>query len=120
MIEDGAADALVAARRTEAAARQKIARSRLGALVSPWSQPGAFHLWLDLPEAWRAEELAWHARERGVSLTSSEPFAIARDAPPHAVRICLGAPPDHATLDRGLAVVAELLATSPALARPTI
>jgi DNA-binding transcriptional MocR family regulator len=120
LIEDGTADALVGARRKEAAVRQRSARERLGGRVARGSDSGAFHLWLELPESWRSEEFAWHARERGVALTSAEAFAVGRESAANAVRICLGAEDDRRVVDGALDVVAGLLGTLPSLARPTV
>ena len=63
-IRDGTADALLAARRQEARARQAIARERLaGADLE--TKPEAYYLWLRLPEPWRGDGFVAEARARG-------------------------------------------------------
>jgi DNA-binding transcriptional MocR family regulator len=109
-IRDGTADALVAARRAEARARQRLARERLAGADFD-AHPEAYYLWLRLPEPWRSDSLVAEARARGVVLTSAEAFTVGRGPVPHAVRLCFGAARTREALDRGLAVVADLLRT---------
>lgn len=68
------------------------------------------HLFLRLPELWRAQDFAAHARLRGVAVNTAEEFAAGRVTAPQAVRICLGPPTDRAVLERALTVLAEILA----------
>ena len=107
-IRDGTADALVAARRAEARARQAIARQRLAGADFD-SHPEAYYLWLRLPEPWRSDSFVAEARARGVVLTPAEAFTVGRGPVPHAVRLCTGAARTREALDRGLAIVAGLL-----------
>jgi DNA-binding transcriptional MocR family regulator len=107
-IRDGAADAILLARRSEARERQSLARERLaGADIA--THPEAYYVWLRLPEPWRSDGFAEAARARGVVVTPSEAFAVGRAAAPHAVRLCLGAARRRETLARGLDRVADLL-----------
>jgi len=46
-------------------------------------------------------------------VTPASAFATGRTAVPDAVRVCLGAARDRDQLERGLRVLAELLAASP-------
>ena len=55
-IRDGTADALLAARREEARARQAVARERLAGADFD-AHPEAYYLWLRLPEPWRSERV---------------------------------------------------------------
>jgi DNA-binding transcriptional MocR family regulator len=112
-IRDGTADSIVRERRREAAARQALAREVLGP-ADIQAHPQGHHLWLRLPDAWRSESFAAAARRRGVMVTPSEPFVVGRSAAPPAVRVCLGVPASRGELERGLRLVAETLATSPA------
>ena len=107
-IRDGTADALLAARRAEARARQAIARDRLAGADFD-SHPEAYYLWLRLPEPWRSDSFVAEARARGVVLTPAEAFTVGRGPVPHAVRLCTGAARTREALDRGLAIVAGLL-----------
>ncbi len=107
-IGNGTADALLAARRHEARARQAIAVEALAG-ADLQTQPEAYYLWLRLPEPWRGDAFAAEARARGVLVTPAEAFAVGREPAPHAVRLCLGAARTRESLRRGLDVVAGLL-----------
>lgn len=110
LIASGAAHAARAAQRTETLARLGIAREYLPnaaftAAVTP-------HLWIALPEPWRADPFAAEAYRRGVAVSPASAFATTRIAP-EAVRVSLSAPHDHAQLRRGLAIVRDLLRDPP-------
>jgi DNA-binding transcriptional MocR family regulator len=107
-IRNGTADAIVAARRQEAGARQALARERLSGFDFD-SQPEAYYLWLRLPAPWRSDSFAAEARARHVLVTPAEAIGIGREQMPHAVRVCVGAARSRETLARGLSTVAELL-----------
>ncbi len=108
-IRDGWADALLQARREEARARQALVRERLaGADFDAHAE--AYYLWLRLGEPWRADSFVAEARGRGVLLTPAEAFSVDRSPLVHAVRLCTGAARTREALDRGLEVVADLLA----------
>jgi DNA-binding transcriptional MocR family regulator len=111
-IQDGTADALLAARRGEAAARQALATETLAGTDYD-AHPVGYHLWLHLPAPWRSESFAAQAARRGVSVTPAEAFVVGRGAAPHAVRLCLGAPRTREALARGLRAVADTLAGAP-------
>ena len=107
-IRDGTADAILQDRRREAAARQELARGALqGADFR--GHPHGYHVWLQLPDPWRSESFAAQLRREGVAVTPSEAFLVGRESAPHAVRLCLGAVSNRATLERGLRTVAEAL-----------
>ena len=78
------------------------------------AHPRAFHLWLRLPDGWKAEEFAAVARRRGALVTPGAAFYVGSGAPPDAVRLCIGAPPTEAELERGLAALDEILSAAPA------
>ncbi|HKY32499.1 MAG TPA: PLP-dependent aminotransferase family protein [Candidatus Polarisedimenticolia bacterium] len=111
-IADGTAEKFVRWRRKEAALRQKIARRILGGFDSA-AHPSSYHLWLRLPEPWRSEELVAQAKRRGVAITPSTAFVVGRGAEPHAARISLGGPRDHASLERALFILKEILDGAP-------
>jgi len=107
-ITSGTADAILAARRGEARARQALAREVLaGADLD--AQPEAYYLWLRLPEPWRRDSFAAVLRARGVELTPADAFAVGRGPAPHAVRLCIGAARSRDALRRGLGLVADVL-----------
>ncbi|MEO1192109.1 MAG: PLP-dependent aminotransferase family protein [Pseudomonadota bacterium] len=94
--------------RERARERQVVARRYL----ADWhyrSQPTSLHLWLSLPENWRRESFTKAALQRGVSVSSSDLFAIGRQSVPHAVRLAIGAPRDTEELERALSIIRDLL-----------
>lgn len=111
-ITDGTAERLMDWQRTETAARQALAAERLAG-HGYRAQPGGFHLWLPLPEPWREGEFVAAARASGVALAPAEVFAVGRQPTPPAVRVCVSAQPDRASLVRGLDILAGLLARPP-------
>jgi DNA-binding transcriptional MocR family regulator len=107
-ITTGVADSILAERRQEARARQRIAREVLeGADLDASLE--AYYLWLRLPEPWRRDTFAAVLRARGVALTSAEAFAVGRAPAPHAVRLCVGAARSRQALRRGMGLVADVL-----------
>lgn len=112
-IADGTAERLVAWQRDEARARQAIAKARLAGI--PYKGGGAcFHIWLELPSPWRADDFVAQAREGGVAVAPADLFAAGRAPAPHAVRIALGAAPDRAALEQALGTLADILRAPPA------
>jgi DNA-binding transcriptional MocR family regulator len=111
-IRGGQAEAVLAAKRREASARQVLARRILaGAHID--SEASGYHIWLQLPEPWRSETFVAEARRRGVAVTPAEAFAVDREAMPRAVRVCLGPARSHADLERGVSTLADILRGSP-------
>ncbi|MDK1386912.1 PLP-dependent aminotransferase family protein [Sinorhizobium sp. 8-89] len=111
-IEAGTADAVLHAIRAETGRRQQIATGILSA-DRVVTDPEAFHLWLRLPSAWTRGAFGDRLRTAGISIVASDAFALA--APPEAVRLGLGAAETSVELERSLAVIADLLAQSPAV-----
>ncbi len=118
-IRDGTADAILADRRREAAARQALARQALGS-AEYQAHPVGYHIWLQLPEPWRSETFTAQAHRRGVAVTPAEAFVVGRGNAPHAVRLCLGTARTRDDLGRGLRLVMETLASSPEPAFPVV
>jgi len=113
-IESGEADEMIGWKRVETEARYTMARE----ILSPWlpsSAPVSFHLWLSLPEPWRAEAFVIQARALGVVVNPPDEFLVGRETAPHAVRVCLGAGVTRARLEEGLRRLTELLQAPPAL-----
>jgi DNA-binding transcriptional MocR family regulator len=112
-IEDGTADRIIEWKRTETAARQRLALDVLGNLYGETRPITGSHLWLQLPEPWRSGDFIAQARSRGVIVTGSEAFVAGRATAPHAVRVCLGSPASRPQLAKGLKILAETLRNSP-------
>ena len=110
-LEDGTADELIRRKRQATAERQQRAKELLSDLPSGTvlhSHPAAYHLWLELPEPWCADDLVLQARERGVHLLGAGVFAVSRRNVPHALRLSIGVPTTD-QLDRALRMLAELI-----------
>lgn len=110
-LTDGTADRVMAWKREEVRARQQLARSVLGRLVT--GSADSQHAWLTLPARWPADDFARDARQRGVVLSPGREFAVARHDVPNAVRLALGAPPDRETLSKALSTIKSLLDDAP-------
>lgn len=108
LIGEGVAAEFVAMHRREALERLALARQILSDPALPPACP-TYHLWLPLPEPWRAEEFAAEARLRGVLVSPADYFAVDRSPTPHAIRISLGGHADRNRLARGLQIVADVL-----------
>jgi DNA-binding transcriptional MocR family regulator len=104
---DGTLDAITTAVRDESAARQKMAAQILQG-VDFLAHPEGHHLWLTLPDRWRRADLIAQARQSGLALVPSDAFAVG--TAPDAIRVSLGAAQNRAALERGLRLLAALLA----------
>jgi DNA-binding transcriptional MocR family regulator len=91
-IAEGIVEEVAALKREDAMARQSIARRKLAAW-NPKGDTRAYHLWLDLPEGWRADTFIAAAAQRGISLVPGAAFAVGRGHAPNAVRLALASPP---------------------------
>jgi len=70
---------------------------------------GSFHIWLHLPEPWRASDFVARMSEKGVSVLSSEPFAVGRFEAPQAIRICISGPVTLEAVVKGLEIIRDEL-----------
>lgn len=113
-ITDGTARELVAWQRQEAAARRDIAAAHLGEMVDLTTAP-CNHLWLPLPDPWRADQIITLAHHRGLRLASPETFSVGRAPTPQAIRLSLGAARDRTTLAKGVEALADILEGAPLL-----
>ena len=116
---DGLADRIVQWKRKEIAARRELARRLLGGhsveghALSP-------HLFVRLPEPWRAEDFAAQARLRGVAVNTAQEFAVGRAPAPHAIRICLGCSASRDELSGALTTITEMLRSQPEPSTPVV
>ncbi len=106
-IADGSLDAITKSIRAENAERQKLA-SRIWEGLPFAADPHGHHLWLRLPDHWRAADFAEHADRAGVSIVPSSAFATVAH-PIEAVRISLGVPSDRGALEDSLKLLANLM-----------
>jgi DNA-binding transcriptional MocR family regulator len=119
-IEGGTADRLVALQRKESRARQAIVDDTVGRYVIG-SHPLSLSAWLKVPDHWTEEALVRELNERGVAVTSSDPFIVnsgdrpGGDSRPKAIRLCIGRQMSHATLRAALDTVRSTCLQLPGL-----
>ncbi|WP_033320419.1 PLP-dependent aminotransferase family protein [Streptomyces yerevanensis] len=74
-IGDGTVERLVAAKRADARARQRLVEEWLGEFAVR-ADPYAYYTWWELPPPWRADTFTAAVAARGVALTSGRAFAV--------------------------------------------
>ena len=114
-LHDGSAAGCIAAVRSEAAARQALAAQAL-AQHGYSAHPNGHHIWVRLPGAWSRPEFTAHLQRQGLAVVTSEAFCL-DGAPPHAIRVALGAARSRAELVRALDILATALKAPAATAR---
>ncbi|WP_312895128.1 PLP-dependent aminotransferase family protein [Microvirga sp.] len=75
--------------------------------------PTSSHVWLTLPEPWRAEEFVAAAAAHGVTIAPSHSFVVGRRSVPHAVRLVIASPPSMDLLETACERLERLLNTQP-------
>ena len=101
LIIDGVAGRIVDWKRKEILARQEIATRALRGFTLQ-THPQSPHVWVYLPEPWRADAFIARARHRGIFLNGAESFAVGHETDVQAVRVALGPPATRAALEDGL------------------
>ncbi|NEI73651.1 aminotransferase class I/II-fold pyridoxal phosphate-dependent enzyme [Rhizobium lusitanum] len=71
------------------------------------------HVWLPLPEQWRAEEFIDAAAADGITIAPTHSFVVGRRPMPHAVRLCIGSPASVETLKVACGRLERLLNSQP-------
>ncbi|WP_080943949.1 aminotransferase-like domain-containing protein [Sinorhizobium meliloti] len=110
-IQDGTAERITSAIRSEMDARHAIAREILGP-NSYVGCEGAMHIWMRIPPPWSNRDFEEAAKARGILLRTADRFAVAKPPTTSAVRLSLSSPPDRQSLTSGLATIASLRETS--------
>jgi len=105
-IEDGTVARLVAAKREEAARRQRLVAGHLAGFCVR-SDPRACFAWWELPAPWRADTFTAAAAAHGIAVTPGPAFSVAPGRTPDAVRLGL-ASAAGADLERALGTLAVL------------
>lgn len=82
----------------------------LGAARTDIASP---HIWLPLPQQWRAEDFIEAALGQGVTIAPTHSFVVGRRSLPHAVRLCIGSPPSVETLQIACERLERLLGAQP-------
>jgi DNA-binding transcriptional MocR family regulator len=91
-VADGTAGTVEAAKRADATERQRLARRALAGQTLR-SDPCSYHVWWELPAAWRAETFVAAAAREGIAVTPGAAFAVGTRTTPSAVRVALASPP---------------------------
>jgi DNA-binding transcriptional MocR family regulator len=112
LIEERIAENFLSWHRKEAVERMKMAENILG-LSNVFPNCPTYHLWLQLPAPWRANEFAAHLRLGNTLVSPADVFAVDRNPTPHAIRVSLGGVAERSRLAEGLRVIAEALTARP-------
>ncbi len=112
LIESGLADEIMAAKRREAEARNRLANEILAGLELRGNKRDYFR-WLLLPPGWTGKEFEFCARAAGVQIYCAERFAVGSQPVPAAVRIATASPKNQSELIRGLTILRGLLRKKP-------
>lgn len=107
-VRSGLFGRLVAEVRTEARARQAIARRCLPE-GSFRAQEESYHVWVSLPERAGFSPIADALRQHGITAVPSEAFAADGAAASVAMRVSIGGPIGRDRLQRGLSLLAALV-----------
>ncbi len=91
-MDDGTAAAIAADKIQDARQRQAMAAAAFEGLAVK-GDPRSYHLWLELPEPWRADTFCAAAARLGIALAPASAFAIHPGHAPNAVRVALASPP---------------------------
>lgn len=111
LLADGTAAEITRRKRADALVRQAIVAECLAGHHIE-ADPRSYHVWLNLPDGWRAEALTAAAARAGIAITPASAFAVASGHSPNAVRLALGLP-SHDELRAALTRLAGLLAHRP-------
>lgn len=105
-IGDGTVRRLVAAKREDAALRQRLVAEQLAGFRIR-SDPRAYFAWWELPAPWRADTFTAAAAGHGIAVTPGPAFTVDPHRTPAAVRLGLASAtvPD---LRRALRTLAEV------------
>ena len=110
LIDDGTVATISRQQRDTAHRRQKLARSILGDADFDADGHG-MHIWLHLPDGWRADTFGAHCARNGVLIAEAHRFAPEIASAPEAVRLCLSHEVDEKRLEAGLRTIAGILDT---------
>ncbi len=109
-LDDGTVVELEARKRADARARQRIAEEVLAGLPLV-AHPSSYFVWVPLPAEARADRITAALRDRLVSVSTAEPFAISAHVP-QAIRLALGST-DLNSLRITLRLVRDVLEQDP-------
>lgn len=112
LIEDGTAAEMTGQQRRVARHRQRLVQNILGIAAIPSTADG-FHVWLPLPEGWRADVFCSECARLGVRVSEARSFAMNASDTPEAIRLCVSHEANEERLQRGLEITAGVLQQKP-------
>lgn len=112
LIGDGTAAKLTEFQQRTAKRRHKLVRQILGTHVQQ-TEPDGFHIWLPLPDGWRADVFKAECARRDVLVSEGRSFAINAGDAPEAIRICISHEPQEDRFFQALEVIAGVLNQKP-------
>jgi DNA-binding transcriptional MocR family regulator len=93
--------------------RRLAVLARYPRLAAARSHPRSAHVWLTLPDRWRADEFVGSAAVHGIAIAQTHSFVVGRTSMPHAVRLCIGAAGNLGALEIACDRLERLLGTAP-------
>jgi len=115
-IHDGTVEAMTQWQREELQRRARIVAG-FPILSTARAHPMSPHIWLTLPEPWRAEDFVDAAAAHKIAIAPTHSFAVGRRSLPHAVRLCIGSPANLGELETACERLERILMTSPRTSR---
>ncbi|WP_170405160.1 hypothetical protein [Ruegeria arenilitoris] len=112
LIENGSAAKLTNVQQRTAIHRQQLVQRALGAEAVQQVTDG-FHVWLQLPDGWRADVFNAECARLGVYVSEGCSFALNAGDAPEAVRICVSHESQEDRLRQGLEIIAGVLRQKP-------
>jgi DNA-binding transcriptional MocR family regulator len=118
-LRDGTVEAMTEWQRNDIHRRLAVL-TRYPLLSKARSHPMSPHVWLPLPEPWRAEEFVEAAASHRIVIAPTHSFVVGRQPLPHAVRLCIGSPLTIGSLESAADRLERILATLPRMNRDVI
>ncbi len=112
LLTSGRAAAIRTRVMAEYSERLQIVVNRLGVFDLSWA-PGLPFVWLKMSQGWRASTFAQAAEEAGVLMRPADQYAMIHGRAPNAVRLAVAGNCSHDELERGVGILARLLANPP-------
>lgn len=119
VIEDGNADKVLAAKKSELAKRLELARSFFSSSAIK-SIPYGNYIWVNILETWTGKGLESALQEQGVNIFSAEKFSVGNSQPPRTVRLSLTGENDISRLRKGLEIVSGIISSPLPVMRPVM
>jgi DNA-binding transcriptional MocR family regulator len=114
-LSDGTAERVLGLRRHAMKERHRIVSRAFRGLPprSLATRPGAYQVWLSLPERWTSQDFAAALLREDLRVSPAEEFRVSGSATPRAIRISLSATPRLEDLARGLEIIRRLYDGTP-------